>query len=104
MNSQQKKGVKLEEGHVYVLTYKLQSGNGAWWAYQSTMTYLGADKFPQYEGQDPRTRELSFNLRPHAGTQKLRAGAIMTAEDLGKSEGRDDSRHKPKKQLGRVYA
>lgn len=97
-------GVKLQKGHVYRLMYKLQAGNGSWWAYEAVMTYLGAERFPQYPGQDPRTRELSFNLRPHFGTQKLRAGSIMRAEDLGRSEGREDSRHKPKKRLGRVYA
>jgi hypothetical protein len=93
--------VVLQEGHVYRLVYTLDFGNGAG-VYEATMTYLGADRFPQDPRQDPKTRELSFNLRPHFGTQKLRAGAIMQAHDLGKSEGREDSRHKPKKRLGRM--
>lgn len=92
----------LKQGNLYRIHYKLQLGNGQWFKYEATMTYLGADKFPQYARQEPGTRETSWNLRPHAGTQKLRVDQIISVTDLGPTQGREDSRHKPKRPLGRI--
>jgi hypothetical protein len=92
---------KLTEGRVYHLTYKLQSGNGQWWMYQATMTYLGLDQ-RVYKGQSMREREAFFNLRPLAGTQALRISQIVSAEEIGTSQGRDDARHRMPRKLGRA--
>jgi hypothetical protein len=94
--------ITLQPHHVYRLEYKLQSGNGSWYRYEATMTYLGASKFPQYPGQAIALRELQFSLRPEAGTQTLRIGQILSATDLGEAQGRDDSRHRSKRPLGRI--
>jgi hypothetical protein len=83
----------LKPSHLYRLEYSLQSGNGQTYRYEATMTYLGAN-----QGGD----EGAFNLRPYAGTQSLRFDAILVAEDLGMTQGRDDHRHRAKKSLGRI--
>ena len=85
--------VELKQGHLYRLVYKLQSGNGSWYKYEATMTFLGQKKIDN---------SLDFNLRPIAGTQNLRMDAIIEAEDLGMTAGRDDHRHRAKKSLGRI--
>jgi hypothetical protein len=50
---------------------------------ERVLTYLGKDAYG----------ELVWNARPAAGTQRLNVDWIVSAEDLGKSHGRDDSRH-----------
>jgi hypothetical protein len=79
------KSVILKPSHLYRLVFVLQSGNGQFYKYESYMTFLGYNK---------DKGELSFNLRPVAGTQSLPADAIWEFEDLG--------RHRAKKSLGRV--
>jgi hypothetical protein len=86
--------VKLEEGHLYRVVYRLQSGNGQWYKYEAVMTYLGASRLNPGEG--------SWNLRPIAGTQTIRRNDILIAEDLGVTAGRDDHRHRAKRSLGRI--
>lgn len=84
---------KLKGSHLYRLVFKLQSGNGQWYKYEAYMTFLG---------QVRHSEETTWNLRPVAGTQGLPAGAILEAEDLGPTQGRDDRRHRAKKSLGRM--
>lgn len=80
----------LIEGNVYVVTYKLQSGNYRWLKYESTMTYIGENKYG----------ELNFNLRPLAGTQTLLLPSIIAVQDLGRAQGRADVRHKRPRRIG----
>lgn len=82
---------KLKRSHLYRLVYRLQLGNGRWYKYEAYMTYLGCNKV---------TREAQFNLRPVAGTQSLSLRDLLEVEDLGRTEGRDDPRHKAKRSLG----
>lgn len=84
--------IDLKQSHLYRLVYRLQSGNGSWYKYESYMTYLGPVR---------NSTEGSFNLRPFAGTQSLDRANILEAEDLGPTQGRDDRRHRAKKSLGR---
>jgi len=91
--------VELQQSHVYRVIYKIPGERGRW---EATMTYLGANKFPMFKGQKPETRETSWSLRPLAGTQTLQVGWIMGVEDLGQSQGRDDSRHKLKRRYTRA--
>jgi hypothetical protein len=85
--------IALKRGHLYRLTYRLQSGNGRWYKYEATMTYLG---------RASQTKDTLWNLRPIAGTQTLPTNDILAAEDLGASGMRDDHRHRAKKSLGSI--
>jgi len=82
---------KLKEHHVYLLTYKLPTERKL---SRAIMTYLAPARFG----------ELYFNLRPVAGTQTLKEEWIVSAEDLGRTQGRDDKRHKARWREPRVGA
>lgn len=95
--------VKLVEGNLYQLRYSLveEVGEGTRTRYyESTMTYLGATRMT-YPGMPAGKRELQWNLRPHAGTQTLRLEQIIGVKDLGPTQGREDSRHKPKRRISK---
>lgn len=74
--------VKLVKGNVYLLHVIIPPQR---LAREDVMTYMGRAENPEY---------TSWNARPIAGTQELKLEWIKKAVDLGKSQGREDQRHR----------
>jgi len=85
----------LQPHHVYRLVYKLQSGNGSWYKYEATMTYLGALKFPQAMGvaglgapSGIHIDKIELPPPPEGGVPDARYQAVQLARELSRRGGR----------------